>query len=27
MIKTQSRGMAIRVRDSLKSQNDGDESS
>ncbi len=24
MIKTQSRGMAIRVRDSLKSQNDGD---
>jgi len=27
MIKTQSRGMAIRVRDSLKSQNDGDQSS
>ena len=26
MIKTQSRGMAIRIRDSLKSQNDGDQS-
>ena len=25
MIKTQSRGMAIRIRDSLKSQNGGDQ--